>query len=204
MRYTGPKMKLVRREGINFFGSPKYDLSKRSSKPGPHGASGLVRLSEYGKLLRNKQVLKRTYGLSEKKIRTMVTKTAQRFAKNKGVEHDKALLQFLERRADVLVYKAGRANTVMQARQMVAHGHFLLNNNKHTVPSAYLEPGDVLALRKKLHNSPLYANDSGVIVPTWIKVDKKNYAIELLDLPNTEVISTPVDVLKVIEYYARA
>lgn len=197
-------MKLVRREGVNLFGSPKYDLAKRSSKPGPHGA-GMSRLSEYGKLLRNKQTLKRMYGLSEKKITTMVTKTSQRYAKNNNMAHDKALLQFLERRADVILYKAGWTNTVMQARQMISHGHFLLNGHKHTVPSTYIAIGDKLELRKKLHNSPLYSDiNVNAIVPTWIKVDKKNFVIELLDLPDAGSITVPVDVLKVIEFYARA
>jgi len=204
MRYTGPKMKLCRREGVNLFGSAKYDLAKRDSLPGQHGGNR-ARLSEYGKLLRNKQKLKRIYGISEKNLVTLVRKTAQKFSKNKGIDHDKALIQFLERRADVLIYKAGLANTIMQARQMVVHGHFLLNDHKHTVPSTYLKPGDTLTLKKKLQNSPLYsAVDGNVTVPSWIKVDKKNFGVELLDLPNAEQVTNPVDVLKVIEFYARA
>jgi small subunit ribosomal protein S4 len=108
------------------FGSAKYDVKKRRSLPGQHGSS-MKRNSEYGKLLRNKQVLKRSYLLSEKQFATLVQKLSAKYAKNNEISHDAALYIFLESRMDSIVYRSGLAKTIMQARQMVGHGHFLLN-----------------------------------------------------------------------------
>lgn len=207
MRYTGPKFKLCRREGINLFGPAKYDVRKRRSVPGQHGA-GNVRYSDYWKLLRNKQTLKRLYQLSEKTFKAIVTKKSARYAKNQNMKHDKSLVQFLERRLDVIVLRAWLANTIMQSRQIVVHGHFLLNGKKHNVPSYFVESGDIVSLRKKLTTSPLYAqcpvSEGTVTVPNWLKVNKKLFEIEIVDLPNVDEIQLPVDVLKVVEFYARA
>lgn len=207
MRYTGPKFKLCRREGINLFGAAKYDVRKRRGVPGQHGASN-VRYSEYGKLLRNKQTLKRVYQLSEKQFKRLVMDQAALFAKNKGVGHDKAAFQFLESRLDVIVLRAGFAHSIMQARQMVTHGHFLVNEVKHNIPSYYVQPGDKVALRKKLHTSALLGTSplqsGNHMIPSWIQVNKKSFSIEMVDLPKSEEVSVPVDMLKVIEFYARA
>ena len=173
MKYTGPKFKLARREGINLFGTPKYDVKKRRGVPGQHGAN-MPRLSEYGKMLRNKQVLKRMYFMAEKQFRKLVSVTSLRYAKNKGTNHDKALVQFLERRMDSVLLRAGLAKTIMQARQMVAHGHFSLNGQKHNVPSYYVEPGDMIKVRDKVATSSLYqsAFDSADSKLTWLKINK--------------------------------
>ena len=207
MRYTGPKFKLCRREGINLFGPAKYDVRKRRSVPGQHGA-GNVRYSEYGKLLRNKQVLKRIYQLSEKTFKALVTKHALKYSKNKNVEHDKSVLQFLETRLDTIVLRAGLAHTIMQARQMVTHGHFTLNGRKHNIPSYIVKEGDVVAVRAKLKNSPLYQSsplmDGSVTLPSHLKLNKKDLSIEIVSMPSSDEISVPVDILKVIEFYARA
>lgn len=206
MKYTGPKFKLCRREGINLFGPEKYDVKQRKGLPGQHGAN-IPRLSEFGKLLRNKQVLKRLYFLSEKQFAKLVKEVSAKYAKNKGLPHDKVLLQFLERRCDAVLVKSGIAKTIMQARQMIVHGHFDLNGTKHNVPSAYLKPSDMLSVRKKLQESPLYQAAFAVQTvqtPMWIKLDKSAFGVQLLDLPNTEENHTPVDLLKVIEFYARA
>ena len=90
MRYTGPKFKLCRREGINLFGTPKYDVRKRRKLPGQHGDK-MPRLSEYGKLLRNKQVLKRIYQMSEKQFKRFVTDIAAKYSKKEGIDNDKAV-----------------------------------------------------------------------------------------------------------------
>ena len=206
MRYTGAKFRLCRREWVNLFGSQKYNLKKRRALPGQHGA-GMQRNSEYGKLPRNKQVVKRSYLLSEKQFATIVKKTAAKYAKNNNVSHDVALFQFLERRLDVIILRSWLANTIMQARQMVTHGHFLLNGVKHNVPSTYVVAWDKITLKEKLKNSPLYANaakSSPAKVPSWLKVDKNAYAIEVLSLPQRGEIEPLGDLLKVIEFYARA
>ena len=206
MRYTGAKFRLCRREQVNLFGSQKYNIKKRRALPGQHGA-WMQRNSEYGKLLRNKQVVKRSYLLSEKQFSTIVKKTAAKYAKNNNLSHDVALFQFLERRLDVIILRAGFANTIMQARQMVVHGHFLLNGKKHNVPSTFVEAGDKIELKDKLKNSPLYASlakTSPAKVPSWIKADRNAYSIEVLGAPQSGEIEALWDLLKVIEFYARA
>lgn len=207
MKYTWPKFKLCRREQINLFGPAKYDVKKRRSLPGKSGATRMVRYSEYGKLLRNKQVLKRSYLLSEKQFSNIVKFTALKYAKNHSISHDVALFQFLERRVDAIILRSGLAKTIMQARQMVSHGHILLNGVKHNVPSTFVEAGDVITVKEKLQNSPLYAEARGnknLQVPSWIKVDKNKFSLEVVDLPKMWEIEPLADILKVIEFYARA
>ncbi|MCF7834734.1 30S ribosomal protein S4 [Candidatus Gracilibacteria bacterium] len=206
MRYTGPKFKLCRREQVNIYGTPKYNIKKRRTLPGQHGNS-MKRYSEYGKLLRNKQLLKRLYGLSERQFVNIVTDKAAKFAKNNSIRHDAALFQFLESRMDSIVYRSGIARTMTQARQMVGHGHFLLNNTKHNIPSTFLKQGDVLTLKTSLKNSSLYnetSKDMNIKVPSRIKVDKNKYQIEVLGAPKLGEIAVLADLIKVIEFYARA
>jgi small subunit ribosomal protein S4 len=206
-RYTGPKFKLCRREGINLFGNEKYNIKKRKTLPGQHGATA-ARLSEYGKLLRNKQVLKRIFQMNEKQFAKLVTVISKSYAKNKGLNHDKVLVQFLMRRLDNVILQSGYATTIMQARQMVVHGHFLLNGKKHNVPSYYVNAGDVLTLKASLQSSDLYATDqNNHQTPIWLNVSKSNFAVTVIDLPHTneaDTLDLPADVLKVIEFYARA
>jgi small subunit ribosomal protein S4 len=205
MRYTGPKFKLCRREQVDLFGSKKYDVKKNRNLPGQHGAN-MQRSSEYGKLLRNKQLLKRTYGLSERQFVRIVREISSQYSKNKQVTHDLALFQFLERRMDSVVYRAGFAKTIMQARQMVVHGHFLLDGGKHNIPSTFIAPGDKITLKKSLQNSPLYSQavDSKNKVPSWVKLDKNAHTVEMLTVPQMGEVHVNSDLLKVIEFYARA
>lgn len=206
MRYTGPKFKLCRREQVNLFWSDKYDVKNRRSLPGQHGSS-MKRNSEYGKLLRNKQVLKRSYMLSEKQFVKLVNETSARYSKNHNISHDEALYMFLEARMDSILYRSGIAKTMMQARQMVNHGNFLLNGKKHNIPSTFLKPGDKITLKEKLKASPLFAGTTvskTLKVPSWIKVDRNKYEVEVLALPKLWELGNNADILKVIEFYARA
>jgi small subunit ribosomal protein S4 len=130
------------------------------------------------------------------------------YAKNKSVGHDKAVFQFLESRLDTIVLRAGLAHTIMQARQIVTHGHLTLNGRKHNIPSYIVQQRDIIEVKKKLQTSALYSTCPLVAgnhtLPSWIKVNKKTFQIEILDRPNNEEVSVPVDILKVIEFYARA
>lgn len=206
MRYTGPKFKLCRREQVNLFGSDKYDIKNRRSLPGQHGSS-MKRNSEYGKLLRNKQVLKRSYMLSEKQFAKLVQTTSAKYSKNNNISHDAALYMFLEDRMDSIIYRSWIAKTIVQARQMISHGHFLLNWKKHNIPSTFLKVGDKITLKSKLVDSPLYswATVSKTFkVPSWIKVDRNKYEVEILSMPVLWELWVLADILKVIEFYARA
>lgn len=205
MRYTGPKFKLCRREQVDLFWSKKYDVKRNRNLPWQHGAN-MQRSSEYWKLLRNKQMLKRTYWLSERQFVRIVKEIASQYSKNRQITHDFALFQFLERRMDSIVYRAGFAKTIMQARQMVVHGHFLLNGKKHNVPSTFIQAGDKISLKPSLQNSSLYsqAMDNKNKIPSWIKLDRNSYSMEMLNLPQMGEINVNSDLLKVIEFYARA
>ncbi|MFA7284591.1 MAG: 30S ribosomal protein S4 [Candidatus Absconditabacterales bacterium] len=205
MRYTGAKFKLCRREGINLFGPDKYDVKNRRGAPGQHGAAN-KRQTEYSKILRNKQVLKRMYGMSEKQFSNLVNVTSKKYAKNKGQEHDAVLTQFLNRRLDNVILRAGFARTIMQARQMVVHGHFLLNGHKHNVPSYFVNPTDIITLKKGLQASALYDLDTkNFQPPVRLSTNFSNFEVKILELPgSSETEGLPVDVLKIIEYYARA
>lgn len=206
MRYTGPKFKLCRREQVDLFGAKKYNVKNNRSLPGQHGGN-MQRSSEYGKLLRNKQVLKRMYMLSERQFGRIVKEIAAKYAKNNNITHDTALFQFLERRLDSVVYRSGLAKTIIQARQMVNHGHFLLNGKKHNIPSSFASIGDKISLKEKLKSSALYsqnAADSKGKIPSWVKLDKASNTIEMLSDPQVGELGIPADILKVIEFYARA
>ncbi len=206
MRYTGPKFKLCRREQVDLFWSKKYNVKKNRSLPGQHGAN-MQRSSEYGKLLRNKQVLKRMYMLSERQFVRLVKELAGKYAKNKNITHDTALFQFLERRMDAIIYRSWLAKTIMQARQMVNHGHFLLNGKKHNIPSSLVSIGDKINLKDKLKDSALYSQNAAETkgkLPSWIKLDKAANVVEVLNDPQVGELGLPADLLKVIEFYARA
>lgn len=180
-------------------------LKKRRSLPGQHGSS-MKRNSEYGKLLRNKQVLKRSYLLSEKQFSSLVQKAAVKYAKNNNITHDNALYIFLESRMDSVVYRSGLAKTIIQARQMVGHAHFLLNGKKHNIPSTFIKAGDKITLKEKLKDSSLYAWASvskTLKIPSWIKVDRNKYEVELISSPKLWELWNLADLLKVIEFYAR-
>ena len=165
-------------------------------------------MSEYGKLLRNKQVLKRTYFLTERQFGNIVKEISAKFSKNNNISRDVALYQFLERRMDSILYRSGLAKTIIQARQMVNHSHLLLNGKKHNVPSTFLNVGDVLTIKEKLQKSPLYSQilteNNKVKLPSWVKVNKNAFSVEVLNMPIPGEIGMHADLLKVIEYYARA
>jgi small subunit ribosomal protein S4 len=203
MRYIWPKRKLCRREKKNLFWSRKYDLQKTEKIPWQHGAA-MQRLSDYGKLLRNKQAFKRSYWLSEKQFSVLVKKTSKQYAKNHSISHDIALMQFLERRCDVILLRAGVASTMMQARQMISHWHWLLDWIPHNVPSHFMSAGQKLVLKKKHHDSWLYQQISVTKTPLYVDFNKSLYEVHLKDMPHINHETISFDVLKTIEFYARA
>ena len=108
---------------------------------------------------------------------------------------------------DSTVYRSGLAKTMMQARQMVNHGHFLLNGKKHNIPSSFVDIGDKISLKEKLKDSTLYSQNAADIkgkTPSWVKLDKAANTVEVLNVPQMGEIGVPADILKVIEFYARA
>lgn len=207
MRYTWPKKKLCRREWVNLFGTEKYDLSdsKRSLLKSR-------KTSEFGGQLRKKQLAKRMFGLSEKQFLAYYKKAAKSTAE--GTTWDK-MLRLLELRLDNVVYRANFARTRTQSRQFVGHGHFKLNGVNVTIPSISLKVGDVIELRDKLKESPLYKslieelaefskeNKGSVSKTKWIEVDAKNIKITITGLPEKDDFDQIIDIQKIIEFYSK-
>lgn len=207
MRYTGPKKKLCRREGVNLFGTEKYDVSK-----GKRGPLRGRKSSEFGVQLRKKQLAKRMFGLSEKQFFSYYTKAQK--SHTEGTTGEK-MLRFLELRLDNVIFRSGFARTRMQARQFASHEHFTVNGVKVSIPSISLKVGDVIELRTKLKESPLYKSlleeleefakeSKGKISSAkWIDVDIKNLKITITALPQKEDFEQVIDIQKIIEFYSK-
>lgn len=207
MRYTWPKLKLCRREGINLFGTEKYDLSKAK-----RSILKSRKTSEFGSQLRKKQAAKRMFGLSEKQFLSYYKKAQK--SHGEGTTWEK-MLQLLELRLDNLVYRANFARTRSQARQFVGHAHFTLNGVKVDIPSIQVKPGDVIELRAKMVESPLYkslaseleefskANKGKVTSAKWIEVDSKKLTITVKALPGKEDFESIIDIQTIVEFYSK-
>jgi len=207
MRYTWPKKKLCRREGVNLFWTEKYDLTKGKRSPMKTRKS-----SEFGTQLRKKQLAKRMFGLSEKQF-VSYFKKAQK-SKSTWTTWEK-MLTLLELRLDNVVYRSGFARTRMQARQFVGHAHFTVNGVKVTIPSISLKVGDVVSLRDKLKESPLYKtlleefaefakdNKGKISNCKWIEVDSKKLTITVKALPSKDDFEAIIDIAKIVEFYSK-
>lgn len=191
-RYTGPTHKLCRREGIPICGRDNCPVKTRMSVPGQHGARRR-RLSEYGLQLREKQKLKRIYGVRERQFRRYF-KEALRSRGRTG----EVLLQLLERRLDNIVYRVGFAKTRPHARQLVAHGLIKVDGQRVTIPSALVSVGDRIALAKE--DAVLYDE---VVRPSWLKLSRRDKTSEVLALPERKEIGAEVDEKLVVEFYSR-
>lgn len=204
MKYTGPKARLCRREGFNLFGSDKYQkiMGKRATIPGAHGGKRQGKFTEYAKQLREKQKLKRMFGLSEKQFR----RTFDRAEKMKGVTGGN-LLQLLEQRLDNVVYRAGFAMTRMQARQFVSHGLFMLNGRRVDVPSIMVKEGDIIEVRAKSKKSPVFTKNleenEKYNAPSWLAVDNKAISIKITGTPSAEHCEQAVSPQMIVEFYSR-
>lgn len=207
MRYTWPKKKLCRREGINLFWTEKYDLDKSKKT-----VLRSRKVSEYWVQLRKKQTAKRIFGLSEKQFFSYYTKALK--SNTEGTTWEK-MLRMLELRIDNVVYRANFARTRMQSRQFVSHAHFKLNWIKVDIPSIALKIGDVIELRDKLKESPLYKslfeeleefskqNKGKVSIYNWIEVDTKNLKITVKATPEKQDFDQIIDIQKIIEFYSK-
>ncbi len=208
-RYIGPWVKLDRRFGAVVSGkrSAPRILQRRNFPPGQHGRlKGRRRkLSEYGLRLMEKQKLKYLYGgLREKQFKRYFDLAA----KSKENTGD-VLLQLLERRLDNVVYRLGFAVTRRQARQLIAHGHVLVNGRKVDIPGYEVEPGDVVEIKPSSRDIPFLKENLENLdprsVPEWLEVDKDNFRGKVLRLPENvaEYLEVPVNVQYIIEFYSK-
>jgi small subunit ribosomal protein S4 len=203
MRYTGPKARECRRHRANLFGTSKYTkiLERRAGKPGAHGSrASFGKSSEYGIQLNEKQKARMLFGVSEKQFRNYFKK-----ASKMSGETGENLLRFLELRLDNVVYVSQFAVTRMQARQMVSHGHFLLNGRRVNIPSILVQAGDKVQLAEKLRDSHLYSGLEKLkdYSPKWLKVDLKKLTVEVLALPEKDDLEKSIDSQYIVEFYSR-
>jgi len=197
-RYTGPKDRLSRREGVDLFGKGA-SFTRLNVPPGQHGAKRQRAQSQYGKQLREKQKAKRIYGVMEKQFRKYVDEGL----KTKGNTAD-VLFSQLERRLDNVVYRLGFAPTRPAARQLVSHRHVLVNGNKVNIASYQVKVGDVITMDAKSMKIPSIAKvleDKNIKTPSWLA--KKGAAGEVKNLPVTEDVLEPISIQDIVEFYSR-
>ena len=203
-RDTAPIVKQSRREGFALAPKAHKIMAKKSGIPGEHGDMRTRGGSLYLTQLREKQKVRRMYGLLEKQF----AKLMREAQKSDGLTGEK-LLEFLERRADNVIFRSGFALTRRQARQLVSHGHFLLNGRRVDVPSIRLNPGDVLEVRPKSSKLEYFKNLANIVgaanvTPlSWLMVDAKKMKIEVTGLPKREEAEAGINEQLIVEYYSR-
>lgn len=208
-RYTGPVCRQCRREMTKLFlkgarcFTEKCPIDKGHPIPGQHGGARRPRkMSDYGSQLREKQKLRRTYGLQEGQFRLVY----QNAIRAKGVTGT-IMLQRLEMRLDNVLYRMGFATSRACARQFVRHNHVELNGHKANIPSMLVKPGDVVAVRDRERSKSLaaaaFASISNRQLPEWIEVDSKNFRGQIVSVPTREQIAPAVDEQLVVELYSR-
>ncbi len=210
-RYTGPVCKLCRREGEKLFlkgercFSPKCAIERRAYPPGQHGRMAQwrrSRTSDFGDQLRAKQKARRVYGVLERQFRRYFKQAL----KARGLT-GLTLLQILESRLDNVVYRLGYASSRAQSRQLVNHGHFLVNGRRTNVPSMQIKPGDVIEVREGSQNKTLikdlFAMAEERSVPDWVTRDIKNMSGEINRLPERSEIDANLNEQRIVEYYSR-
>jgi small subunit ribosomal protein S4 len=207
-RYIGAVCRLCRRSGEKLFlkGSrcytPKCEIDKRNKTPGQTGGRRRRRISDRGLQLREKQKARFSYGTLERQFR----KTFALAERQAGIT-DENLLVLLERRLDNVVYRLGFADSRRQARQLVRHGHIILNGHKTNIPSYLVKEGDTIGWREGSRKTEYYKtlveNIEGKTVLAWLNLDRQNLLGQVLTMPTPEQIGATFDAKAITEYYSR-
>ncbi|MEX0380089.1 30S ribosomal protein S4 [Leuconostoc sp. MS02] len=199
-RYTGPKWRISRRLGVSLSGTGK-ELSRRAYAPGDHGSGRRAKISEYGTQLREKQKLRFTYGLTERQFHSLFNKAGKI---RKGT-HGTNFMILLEQRLDSLVYRLGLATTRQQARQLVNHGHIMVDSKRVDIPSFSVTPGQVISVRDKSKTIvPIQvAVESVVGHPQFVSFDAEKLEGSLVRLPEREELDADINESLIVEYYNR-
>lgn len=203
-RDTHSIVKMSRREGYALHPKAHKALVKRSTPPGEAGSGRRpAKPSQYSIQLREKQKVKRLYGLLERQFSNLM-KEASRVPGQSG----QVLLQFLERRLDNVVYRAGYAPSRRAARQLVTHGHFTLNGVRVDIPSIRIKEGDMLSIREHSKQTEYFKKIDEVspapsTTPAWLKVDRKKIAIQVTGLPTRDDAEPDINEQLIVEYYSR-
>lgn len=196
-RYTGPKDRRSRREGFDLYGKGAK-LTRLTVPPGVHGPKGSRRRSQYNIQLREKQKVKRMYGVLERQFKNYVKKAF----KSKGNTGER-LLSFLERRLDNVVYRLGFAPTRPAARQLVSHKHVFVNGKKVNIPSYRVKVGETITLTKDAQEIPAIKKQlqEDVNLPSWLR--RKAVAGNIKKQPTLDDIDEPISIQDIVEFYSR-
>lgn len=199
-RYTGPNWRVSRRLGYSILGTGE-ELAKRQSVPGQHGDAKAKKKTEYGTQLSEKQKLRYTYGLSEKQFRRFFLIAKADKEKSTGL----ALFQLLESRLDNLVYRMGFAKTRRQARQLVNHGHILVDGKKVDIPSYIVSINSVISFREKSQSLKVVNEylETKPAVPGYVTVDVNKREGTYVRYPERAELTSEIDEAQVIEFYNR-
>ena len=204
-RDNSPIVKQSRREGYALHPKAHKIMARKSGIPGMHAHGRQGKQSLYATQLREKQKVRRLYGLLEKQFAKLMNEAARR---KEGLAGEN-LLQLLELRMDNAVYRAGFATSRRAARQLVGHGHFMLNDRRVDIPSIRLKPGDILTVRPRSTKSTYFAEIDDVVKNSvqsplsWLKSDVKKLKIEVTGLPKREEAETDINEQLIVEYYSR-
>lgn len=203
-RDTSSIVKMSRREGYALHPKAHKALVKRSSPPGMQGGRNQRnKPSQYALQLREKQKVKRLYGLLERQFRKLMEE-----ATRKQGQSGELLLQFLEQRADNAIYRSGFATSRRAARQLVTHGHFMLNGRRVDIPSIRLKAGDVLSLRDASKVNEYFKKIDEVSpapteMPGWISVNRKKFEVKITGVPTRDEAEPDINERLIVEYYSR-
>ncbi|CAN2040962.1 30S ribosomal subunit protein S4 [Candidatus Magnetomoraceae bacterium gMMP-15] len=207
-RYRGSVCRLCRRENLKLFlkgdrcYSDKCGFDRRSYAPGQHGQRRGKKFSDYGIQLREKQKVKRMYGLQEKQFHLFF----QRADRMKGITGTNLLI-LLERRFDNVIYRLGFANSRSQARQLVKHNHFLINDRKVNIPSYLVKTGDIVEVREKSRKIKVIEDGMDAVVrrgvPQWLELEKDTFKGSIKAFPVREDLTMPIQEQLIVELYSK-
>lgn len=199
-RYTGPSWKISRRLGYSILETGK-ELSKRPYGPGPHAKDKRKKNTEYGKQLIEKQKLRETYGVSERQFQRLFLTAKE----TKGVVTGVYFMQLLESRLDNVVYRLGFARTRRQARQLVNHGHILVNGNKVDIPSFLVSVGSEVSVKDASKNLVIVKSSLETLTQTvaFVSVDKEKVSGKFVRLPERNELPRDIQESQIVEYYNR-
>jgi small subunit ribosomal protein S4 len=208
-RYRGPVCRLCRREGMKLFlkgercHTEKCAIEKRNFVPGQHGKDRKAKIVGYGLQLREKQKVRRIYGVLEAQFRNTFAKAV----KMKGITGEN-LLSTLERRLDSVIYRMGLGASRSQARQIVRHGHIVVNGRKVNIPSFIVKPGDEVSVRESSKNNPTILSSRDATAhapsPSWMDVDRENLKGRINSTPRRdELVQIPINEQLIVELYSK-
>ena len=199
-RYTGPRLKVMRSLGLDLPGLSPKTIEKRPFPPGQHGQAR-KKHSEYALRLREKQKVRLNYGLTEGQLRRLMVE-----AKSRKEETGPKLLEFVERRFDNVIFRAGFARSIPAARQLVNHGHFLVNGKRVDIASYRIRLGDVITVRERSKNLDSIAQGAAVannFQTPWLTVEREKLTATVNSLPDETSVLFPLNVQLIVEYYSQ-